>query len=254
MIDLIDLCSLPIYFNDKDSKIVFGDNVLHDLDNTIYLTNLRPALLNKSLVYPVEVYEESQNVRLSNHDGLIGDDLEYDLILLPEGLLGIEYIKSHIFYSGADTAGQISCLVEVLLGKLCIILQKNGDFNNYTSELQVEQGLYVELEEGQKAVIQKGYYYTFINISSAPVIFARAYSQKGIADYSTLRDKGMAYFCIRKNARAEIVKNPKYRNVPEITRISPMDTFEQYDSICQHQPLYNQIAASINMFLDLLLG
>ena len=217
MIDLQSLCSLPITFNNQKEKLVFGDDLILESTEKIPLKSLIPSLLNKSLIYPVDVYEEYKNIRHVEHRESLKYEVHYDLMMIPEGLLGVEYIKSHIYFSADKCAENITaCVVEVIHGTLTILLQKNLTCEVPSFYTEVDEGVLIEVKKGEKAIIPTGYYYTFINTTEQPIIFSIVYRNKSVVDYSKFRrEQGLAYFCIRKNGRSEIVKNPRYRNIPE---------------------------------------
>lgn len=253
MIDLRELCSLPIAFNNNKQTLIFGDEIEIDSSQKIPLKSLIPSLLNKSLVYPVEVYEEHLNIRHKNDYDKFGSSIEYDLISLPEGLLGIEFIKSHVYYSPEDNSGKASTIVEVVYGTLTILLQKNAERSEeFYFQTNIEDGLIITVKKGEKAVLPKGYYYTFINTKSTPVIFARIFRNKGQANYMDFqKEQGMGYFCIRKNARCEVVKNPRYKIIPEIRKMKGEETIGGFN-LRMDKPLYWQLVEEVNMFVDML--
>lgn len=252
MINLQDFSSLPLYFDTKADRMVLGDGIECGNCNTVPLKNLTPGLLNKSLIYPTEVYEEHQNVRHQDHCDF-PSDIDYDIIYLPEGFLGVEYIKSHIFYSpNGDSHGIASNIIEVFHGALTILMQRNTITDEPTFETDVSDGLVINVKQGQTAVLPKGYYYTFINTNESPVIFSRTHRNRAIIDYSLLRkEQGMAYYFIRKNAKCEIVKNPRYGNVPELRHMTPEETIQDFKFV-HEKPIYSQLMQEMNMFLDML--
>jgi len=217
------------------------------------LQNLLPALLNKSLRYPEDVYEENEDLFTTQDEELFKKSLlHYDIIVLPAGLLGIEYIKTHIYYS-PKSEGKYSSVVECLMGILTVLIQKNKPKDEYDFDTAVEEGIMIKLRRGEKIAIPTGYYYTFINTKNSPVIFSRTYKNKGVVDYSILgNEQGLAYFAIRKNARTEIVFNPRYREIPKIKKFTPLH--EQFIVRYNSQPLYEEIKKEMNYFVDSLLS
>ena len=253
MLNLTDLISLPIYCDTKEDNLVFGEEVIYDNCETITLESLIPALLNKSLKYPTEVYQEHSKIHHKNDEKIFSNGLGYDIIFLPEGLLGVEYIKTHVYYSanGGNTK-ETSTVVEVLFGKLTIILQKNKDPDELSFESVVVEGRMIILKAGEKTLIPTGYYYTFVNTGNSAVIFARLYKNPSRVNYVDLeKSHGMAYYCIRKNARPEIVKNPRYRQIADIEQVSPDNSYAA-DNDYYKSHLYDQVVGEMNFFLDLL--
>ncbi|MBD3281068.1 hypothetical protein GF389_06170 [Candidatus Dojkabacteria bacterium] len=219
MVDLQGVSSLPIKFNAATTTFEFADPIKCRQSKIISLQNLVPALLNKTLRYPENVYEENIDLFMCDDSEIFDSEkLHYEVIVLPSGLLGIEYIKSHVYYSPKEK-GKTSSVVECLYGILTIIVQKNKPKDEYDFETSVEEGMMIKLRKGEKIEIPTGYFYTFINTRNTPVIFSRTYKNKAVVDYTMLQnEKGLAYFAIRKNARAEVVYNPKYKYIPRLKK------------------------------------
>lgn len=255
MVNLQDTCCLDIYFDTKNQSIHYGEGVYPSLTNRISLSNLIPTLLNKALMYPEVVYEEHRQVFHEQDRNLANDGISFDLITLPAGLLGIEFIKTHIYYSPKDEGGsKFSTVVEVHYGVLTVLMQKNAPKGELDFETSVEEGLVVKLKKGEKLAIPVGYYYTFINTQDNPVVFVRIFKKSGSFDYTYLkRENGLAYYCIRKNARQEIVHNPLYRDIPRIKKL-PANSFLEEIGISVEQGLYAQLRTNKNQFLEQLWG
>lgn len=254
MIDLSSFSALPISYNMNKGGLTFGDDVYLDDSEYISLRSLIPSLLNKSLKYPENVYHEYYNIRLTEHREILDPtDLVYDVLYIPEGLLGVEYIKSHIYFTPKSKNSQKSCVIEVFYGELTILIQRNEESEELSYYTQVEEGQLITVKAGEKALIPSGVFYTFINIAESPVIFSRVFKNKSIADYSLLKkEQGLAYFCIRKNAKCEIVRNPRYRNTPEIKEVKAEKTLDReldfsnplYKELRDHYKTLNEIMCS----------
>jgi len=254
MIDLQSCCSLPIQFDQREGTFIFDEELNYDLEKRISLADLLPVLLNKSLVYPQKVYMEYNGLRKPDHKSFFKSRLTYDIVYLPAGLLGIEYVKSHIYFStpknGSDTTS--SDIIEVLYGVLTVIIQKIENRDEFTFEAIVNEGFIVKLKKGEKLIIPKGYYYCFVNTRNVPAIFARIHRNHNTIDYSSLRkEQGLAYYVIRKNARQEVVMNPRYRVVPKIQRAIP-DRISPFFKMLGKSPLYTQLVRSPEKFIEIL--
>jgi|PlaIllAssembly_1097288.scaffolds.fasta_scaffold147540_2 oxalate decarboxylase/phosphoglucose isomerase-like protein (cupin superfamily) len=217
MLNLLDHSSLDINYDLETDALLYGEQVRYGQKQKITLRQLSPVLLNKSLTYPEFVYEEYNGVFLDGEAESARPAHAYDIFHLPPGLLGIEYIKTHVYYSMQEDSDGISSIVEVLYGQLSIILQKNQPKSCSCPFPKIDEAYLVRLRQGERFVIPNGYYYNFVNTSDNPVIFSRAYRNYSLADYEAIkREKGLGYYCIRKNGREEIVQNPFYRNSPQI--------------------------------------
>lgn len=253
MINLQASCSLPVEFDQSENFFHFSEELDYDLETRVTLSDLVPILLNKSLLYPDSVYTEFSGLRLPNHKKIFRSKLTYDIVCLPQGLLGIEYIKSHIYHSPSKNENDLSasCVVEVLHGVITIILQKT-EWEEDSQEVSVGEGFILKVRKGTKVVIPKGYHYTFINTKDVPAIFARIHCNGMEVDYSTLeREQGLGYYLIRKNARQELVHNPRYKFIPEIQKRQPAK-LSKIIKIIGKRPLYSQAAQNPKKFLRIL--
>ena len=240
MVTLLDNCNLSISLDTKNNTLLLSEDIVTNRPQTVSLASLLPTLLNKSLSYPKDVYDEYNSVYHHDDTYLADSEVNLDIIYLPAGLLGIEYIKSHIYYSPMmSTSGSYTTIVEVLYGKLTIIMQRNKPpTDEFEYDTYVEKAFIIKVTQGQKCAIPKGYFFTFINTQDFPVIFLKINKEQTHADYNLLRKEGgLAYYCIRKNAREEIVLNPRYRETPKIKKLKA-DHFLDDLHLSWTNPLY----------------
>lgn len=251
MIDLQLLSGLPIKFDELAEKFSFGEGVSYHTSNRIPIASMLPGLLNKAVRYPEVVYTEHKNVHHQDHEAIFLDDaLHYDIVMIPSGLMGVEFIRTHIFYADTQSDGHagLSEIVEVLSGTLTVLLQKNQPKSDMDFDTKVSEGLVVKLARGEKFFVPKGYYYTFVNTRGKPVVFSRFYLTGCICDYSKFRrEQGLAYFAIRKNARQEIVLNPRYREIPKIRKATANQLrWQQPEQVVASEPMYSQIVQRLS--------
>ncbi len=210
MIDLSEISGLPIFFDEENQTITTSPEARFCSSCHISLKDLNPILLNKSLRYPEMVYREYKS--LSNGK-TYNQNFSYDVLVLPSGLLGIEYIKTHVYYS-EEKEGIYDCMVEVLSGNLTVLMQKNAPKEDeFQFDTYVDEVIVFTLKRGERLTIPTGYYYTFFNTTIAPAVFAKVATHNHYpTDYAPfVRYKGLAYFLISKNAKVEIVANPRYK-------------------------------------------
>ncbi|RMD76718.1 hypothetical protein D6810_03165 [Candidatus Dojkabacteria bacterium] len=213
MLDLSSFAGFYLFLDTKKNRLVFevdGSSSFKD-DLIVSLKDLFPVLLNKHIQYPQRVYRKYKNLLspVFTEKGFY-----FDLYLIPCGLLGIEFIKSHIYYSNSSENNYDS-VIQCYHGELVVIIQKHQLNADYIGSVftKVDDIKIVDCKPGDTLFIPSGYFYTFINKGTEPVVFSR-FSRTGSdpIDYSLLRkERGMAYFVISKNAKVEKVSNPKYR-------------------------------------------
>lgn len=255
MIDLQLSSGLPIKFDDLAERFHYGEGVICNAINRVPLASMLPGLLNKSLRYPENVYLEHRNIRHRDDDATFRTSgFNYDIIMLPSGLMGVEFIRSHIFYAECTDGAEVSEIVEVLNGSLTILLQKNkSKESEFEFETRVSEGLVIKLRQGEKFSVPQGYYYTFINTRTRPAVFSRFYLKGCVCDYTRFRrEQGLAYFAIRKNAKQEIVLNPRYRDIPEIRRTEPTSFSFRHKPELNTEPLYVQMLNNAQNWVGML--
>ena len=251
MINLQDLLSFPSLFDKKDNSLIFPSNVSFSRSSTITLDDLRPILLNRTLMYPKDVYTEFVDVYFNkDYEKYNKYDLHFNIIVIPTGLLGIEYNKTHIFFQEKSKT-KLCCLVEVIFGYATIVLQKIKPKDKYQIGTEVEEVVIIKAQKGDKIPIFSGYMYEFINTKNIPLILSKIFVDVKI-DYSQIpREQGLAYYIIRKNARQEIVKNPRYRVIPRvILKKGVRDNTEL--KFNTGIPLYQQLVKNSRLFFNLL--
>jgi oxalate decarboxylase/phosphoglucose isomerase-like protein (cupin superfamily) len=169
--------------------------------------------------------------------------------------MGVEYIRSHIYYSESKTKKvSVSEIIEVLHGETTILLQKNYPKDKLDFYTSVSEGFVVRLNENEKFSVPTGYYYTFINTEGEPAIFTRFYQKECKCNYNEFKkERGLAYFAIKKNAKQEIVTNPRYRNIPELKE-RPAEELDYCEKlgIDKTKPMYDQAVVKPEPSLSLI--
>lgn len=225
MIDLTDHCGFSVKYDELRGKLLMNPENCCENEEMVYLREMVPSLLNKSVKYPEKVYK--------HHKGVVHDDktnqLRYDLVFIPYGLLGIEFIKTHIFYT-PEVEGKYACTIEAVTGDLVVMMQKNAEKESpYQFDTMVEEAIIVSLKIGDKLSIPTGMMYTFVNVGMTPVIFSKVTRRDAAPlDYNTIqREKGLAYYIISKNAKVEAVANPKYKLRNKLIRATAANLFKK---------------------------
>ncbi|MBP9759162.1 hypothetical protein KBD45_05700 [Candidatus Dojkabacteria bacterium] len=256
MINLQNICGLPIDFDDLECKMNLDKNLSCRNARRISINNLHPTLINKSVCYPLTVYEE-YTVNYPEDVNVFGNNINFDIVVIPPGLLGIEFVKSHIFHVPLKNpfSPKFSSVVEGVKGVTMVIMQKIG-YETIDGRVQpyVKEGIIIELKPKDKIAITEGYYYTFVNTHEETAIFSRVYKNYGSISYDKefSRLNGLAYLCIRKNAKQEVVFNPKYRNIPNVRFSKPEENhFPSFD-LDSKMNLYDLVKSRTEIFQELL--
>lgn len=211
-----------ISFNNTSLKLSVGSDVIYSNIKTYTLTDLKPILLNQLVQNPEIVYYELRDCYSEkNPTNLTEYGLRHNLIILPSSMIGVEYVKTHIYtsaYKGKSNKDtKYNAVIEVLSGSAYIILQ---DRLETPTKLCTEVPGIVKLKQGEKFWIPTGFDYEFVNIKSTPSVISKVYVQDYKLNYGLFSAaKGLGHYIIRKNGRTEIVPNCCYQNTGQIKLI-----------------------------------
>jgi len=133
------------------------------------------------------------------------------------GIIGGEYIKTYGHYH----VGNLEEVYTVLQGEGIVILQGKivDDSVETFRAIRVKAGdkVHIPKETGHLAInIGKIW---FVTSDDSPVNFdeKNPISLPGHADYSQFKSyRGAAYYVVEKDGEPTLVKNPLYKNVPEV--------------------------------------
>jgi hypothetical protein len=260
MIDLKQIAGFNLQLDPTRNKLIFDINghTSFEEDIVVSLSDLFPVLLNKNIQYPQKIYRKYKNVGTAFFEKF---NAYFDLYLIPYGLLGIEYIKSHIYYTPYEGVAYTS-VVQCYSGQMILLMQKHAYTPvrelDYFTATKLEDVKIIECKVGNVVLVPAGYYYTFINIGNEPVVFSRlSLINSSPINYEALKkEKGMAFFIISKNAKVEKVSNPKYKfggqesnsyKVSDASKWLKEDLFSDQDIISAIQS--NKFLESIDQIL-----
>ena len=180
---------------------------------------MRQALMNPAAVGP-EI-----------HYHMIRGGNNQNVTVWERGKVGNEYIKTYGHYH----VGDISETYRVLYGEGIAVVQKRVAGANGTPINDEIEGIYVvHIKSGDALYMPSGWGHLVANIGNgflvtiddSPVSFDKAdpVSLPGHADYEAVKAmQGFAYYVVEEEGKPSLVKNPKYRKVPEVEIIEVKD-------------------------------
>jgi hypothetical protein len=84
------------------------------------------------------------------------------------------------------------------------------------------------------------------------LVVARLYEDDGKIDYRSMRkEQGMSYYFIRKNARREVVRNPRYKDMPDLKKDKAEDQARKF-RLTSSKSIYTQFVQNPKRFKNLL--
>jgi glucose-6-phosphate isomerase len=182
--------------------------------------------------YSPRTYEKMQDVLMDPQ--ALGSEIQYHMVrggkdqrnitVWEPGLVGTEYIKTYGHYH----IGALDETYWIIFGEGIALLQKRAvDINGnpiddeiveaYAVHVKPDDHIYIPSEWGHLVVnISKTY---FATADDSPVNFdeANPVSMPGHADYEAVKKmQGFCYYVVEENDQPKLVKNPKYKTVPDI--------------------------------------
>lgn len=218
---------------------IFYDNdllVMQDLvcpqSGNVDIETIRPQLLNEELSYPENFY--SKFLKL-DHDGILSNkNIRFNIYVIPANLAGIEYVKTR-----AMRLTRHPKIIEVLYGGGAVVMQKI-DGNS-------EDAIIAKVKKDQKVIVPPGYASSIVNTRQSVMIVSEIYSDQLKQNAVLDEMRGMAYYIIRKNAKQEIVRNPKYKSAPTIRKIK-WEKILSDSNITLRTPIIKQILRKYEKF------
>jgi len=257
IVNLEPQTSIAVTLNTNTHNFVFHKDKMCSPKSvsTVSLNDLRDILLNNQIEYPSYVYSEARGVYHKYHEELfVNSKIKHNLIYLPNTMLGVEFVKSHIFTSPfvnvkspqsvkkilsasrgkVDKSAKFATILECDYGSCVVILQNRAssidtDKGYATSVHEVSEAGIAKIKKGERVLIPSGYDYTIVNIKSSPCFVSQFYKQAFRLNYSTIKAaRGMGYYIIRKNGRIEVTPNSKYKSTVKIKNIKIKEMMKAY--------------------------
>lgn len=154
------------------------------------------------------------------------------------GTVGGEYIKTYGHYH----VGDLSETYQMAAGEGIILLQKRKeDENGNPIDDEIETFYAIPVKKGDSVFIPSGMGHLVANtgkvwlvtIDDSPVNFSEAdpVSLPGHADYEAVKKmRGVAYYLVEENGKPALVKNPRYRAVPEAQWLTPEEYAQRFQT------------------------
>lgn len=152
------------------------------------------------------------------------------------GMVGGEYIKTYGHYH----VGKLDETYKVASGEGIVLLQtRKQDAGGNPIDDEIESFYVIPVKTGDSVFIPSETGHLVVNtgkmwlvtVDDSPVNFAEVdpVSLPGHADYEVVKKmQGFAYYVVEENGRPVLIKNPKYKVVPEAQWLTP----EEYKSLC----------------------
>ncbi len=160
-----------------------------------------------------------------------GGSNQRNITIWEPGVIGGEYIKTHGHYH----VGKLDETYWVIFGEGILLVQKRTtDANGNPIDDEIDKAYAVHVKAGDALFIPSEWGHLVANISKtyfvtaddSPVNFddENPVSFPGHADYEAVKKmRGFCYYIVEKDGKPTLVKNKRYKKIPEIEIINASD-------------------------------
>lgn len=182
--------------------------------------------------YAARTYEKMKDVLMD--PSAPGPEIQYHMVrggsnqrnitIWEPGLVGKEYIKTYGHYH----VGKLDETYWIIFGEGIVLVQKRAlDINGKPIDDEIEEAYAVHVKPGDAIYMPSEWGHLVVNISNtyfvtaddSPVNFdeENPVSFPGHADYESVKKmQGFCYYIVNENGKPSLVKNTKYKKIPEI--------------------------------------
>ena len=211
MMNLQEILGLPILLDKQKLDLIFDGDFAPMKKFERELNELNPFLRDSdSQSGPDPVYYVWRGVYLKSEEEKVRNSgLRLDLILMPPGKIGDEFVKTAGHYHL-----QYPEMYFILCGRAHILTQL------YKKNPKIIEIVHLtEASAGEQVFIPRGFGHNTINVFDKPLVFATLADEKLEDDYESYKNnRGASYYFLTKNGQVDIVKNPNYDSIPELKK------------------------------------
>jgi glucose-6-phosphate isomerase len=222
MKDISPQCGLPISISENDGKLYSNSPELiipkegkRTFEQLEEVTTEPATEQQRDFAYLVY-----RNIFMRRDSGMfLASPLRYNLVVLPPGRIGNEYIKTlghfHSIKPGTTTA--YPEIYEIILGEAIFLIQKMDE------SLQAVLEHYIfTCKQGEKIIIPPGFGHTTINATENILVMGNIMTTNNKPNYEPFRQfKGASYAVLhRKENTISIEKNPRITQTVPLKKIS----------------------------------
>lgn len=193
------------------------------------------------MLKPFAIREHEKMKEVLMHPEAQGPEIHYYMIrggsdktnitIWETGTVGGEYIKTYGHYH----VGHLDETYNIMEGEGIILLQKRKtDSSGNPIDDEIESFMAISVKKGDIVFIPSGMGHLVANVGKtwfatyddSPVNMEEKdpVSLPGHADYEAVKKmRGFAYYVIEENNKPILVKNPKYKSVPEAEWFTPAE-------------------------------
>lgn len=204
---------------DLDLEVNPSKRILSDLKDVIYDKAWFSKLSEQQLTKPI--YLMYRNIARPGTKGIFNvHEVRADITIIPPLMMGAEPVKTvgH-FHPLAENGKPFPEIYQVLWGKAVFlefgpkITGTQQDFTNIEKVNVWEAGL------DEFVVLEAGGHVTINPSNTKPLVLLNLVYSRFNSIYDPVKEKaGGPYYYINKEKELVFIKNPAYKNVPEITR------------------------------------
>ena len=213
MRDLSKVCGLPVWLEDDEYTLGFGEGLTSPQPDVRRLEDIRPVLYNQTISEPKELYYMYREVSRQEERAFLADEgLRFDLTVLPPRKLGREYMKTvghyHPLVPGSDLT--YPELYQVLHGRAHFLLQQVQDDGGTLTDVVI-----VEAGPGDYLLVPPGYGHITINPGRETLVMANWVDGSFTSVYEPMvKYRGGAFYEVEESQQGVFIENDHYEESP----------------------------------------
>lgn len=255
MIDLSDVCGLPILFDPETYDLRSAKTGWELPEPGIRrLDEMRPVLMDPDCEGPEIVYWMYRDVCLPEHSHLRREyGLRYDISVFRGDMFGREYFKTaghyhpYIHWKYPISWPEV---YEVLYGEAIYVLQYVDDIYKDPYYIEVKDFIIVHAKPGRQVVMPPNYGHVTINPNPGrPLVMANWVCDWFKSYYKSVEEaRGYCYYCVQDETGApKWVPNPTYKQpLPAIREAEAVDVDAL--GLVGGQPMYRRCTEKPELF------
>lgn len=151
-----------------------------------------------------------------------------NMTLIAPGEFNGEFPKTFGHYHSSNTTEKY----KLLSGKGILLMQKRKFVDDDWVSNELEKIYFVEFLQGDELNITKEWGHSWSNIGNEPLVTLDNWKDGHTpADYQPIEEMGgMGYFLVKNNEKANLIPNPKYKDLPKPEWISAKE-FNRINSL-----------------------
>lgn len=227
MVDLEQTSGLPLWLDPQSETLVLAQPLLELRADPQPRRLLEGVLFDPAAPGPEVPCTMYRDVALATDEGVFDEHgVRHDLLVLSEGRIGREYVKTRGHVASCAEAAQCPEVFGVLHGHALFLAQQPaGEPGRPACWSEVRDVRWIEAQPGQKVVVPADYGVVVINLGGGPLALSHLVAADAWPVHLVYQQLGgAAYYVVERDGAPAAEPNPRYREpLPPIRKEAPLE-------------------------------